>query len=209
MAEDDLNAPDDETLVLQMMEGDQEALRLVIETYGPRIRAALRKRYEGVLAEPEIDEAMNRAAFNVFRFADRFDKYKGTLRAWFFTIAIRATQDIIRREERHQHQSLEYDPGYDPASPDDDQGPASNGQAESREARDLRAALALLSPGERQVIEEDLASGNGGVVDATRLAEKLGCSKNQVYVWRSRARDKIEKYMTNQGHFQSTQRGKR
>lgn len=92
---DDASGNLDDDIVLGMMEGDQDALRHLIKAHGGKTRDYLKKKYGGHLAEPEIDEAMNVAAYNAFRFADRFDGHKGSLGTWFTTIAIRAAQGII------------------------------------------------------------------------------------------------------------------
>ena len=74
MADDASCDLDDETIVLRMMDGDNDALRQLRELMHPRPAAYLRRKLGEVLADPEIDEAMNVAAFNAFRFADRFDQ---------------------------------------------------------------------------------------------------------------------------------------
>jgi RNA polymerase sigma factor (sigma-70 family) len=149
---------------------------------------------------------MNVAAYNSFRFADRFDKHQGTLRTWFTTIAIRAAQSIIRKESKHKHKDLEYDPEYNPATCDD--LPPPEDKAESRRIADLREATrTLLTPAEREVYFADLASGEGKADDGW-LAEKTGRSKNTIHALRSKARKKIQEYMINKGHYKGTERGK-
>ena len=209
MSEDASNELDDDSIVLRMMDGDQNALRLMYETHVRKVRAALSKRYRGVLAEPEIDAAINRGAMKVYRNADRFDGSKGTLRGWFYRNSIWAAQDIIRREERHLHQVLEFDPAYNPEA-DHGEGPSPDDQAESRQVRDLQKAIKTeLTPSERKVIEADKAAGDDGVADSARLAETMGSTVASIHALRSKARKKIQQYMINQGHFQNKPRGKR
>ena len=74
---------DDEALALAIMDGDQAALRRVLELYGGKVSGWLKKHFGDVLQPPELDEAFNQAAFNVWRFADRFDPAKGSLGGWF------------------------------------------------------------------------------------------------------------------------------
>lgn len=198
----------DETLVLRMMDRDEGALRLFLVAHEPKVRAALRSKYREVLVEPEIDEAMNMAAYKAYRNADRFDGFKGTLRGWFYTIALRAAQDIIRREQRHWHGDSAFSPldtceasGAGELDPSD--------RAESRQVSALKRAIQTeLTPSEKRVIEADLAAGDGGIADSARLAEMMGSTVGSIHTLRSRARKKIQQYMLNQGHYQSTQRSK-
>jgi RNA polymerase sigma factor (sigma-70 family) len=203
-ASDDLN---DDSLVLRMMDCDEDALRLFLETHGPRIRGALRSKFRDVLADPEIDEAMNMAALKAYRNIDRFDGFKGTLRGWFYIIAVRTTQDLIRREQRHRHADLDFDPPDPGVFERTD--PTSSNRTESLEVRDLNKAIETeLTPSERRVVLEDLAAGDGGIADSARLAEMMGSTVASVHTLRSRARKKIQQFMLKQGHYQSTQRSK-
>ena len=162
-------------------------MRHLLKAHGAKTRAYLKQRFGQVLADPEIDEGMNVAAYNAFRFADRFDEHRGTVRTWFTTIAIRAAQSIIRKESKHRHKDLEYDPEYNPASCDDP--PAEGDKAESRRIADLREAIrTLLTPAEREVYLADLAAGEGDADDG-RLAEKTGRSKNTIHALRSKAQE--------------------
>ena len=198
---------DDDSLVLRMMDRDEDALRLFFETHGLRIRPALRNKYRGVLAEPEIDEAMNMAAFKVYRNINRFDGFKGTLRGWFYIIAVHAAQDIIRREDRHGHEDLDFDPSETCGA--EGENPSPIDPTQSREVRDLNNAIEnVLSPSERRVVLEDLAAGDDGIADAARLAQMMGSTVASIHALRSKARKRIKQYMLSQGHFQSTQRSK-
>jgi RNA polymerase sigma factor (sigma-70 family) len=207
MPEDASNDVDDDSLVLGMMDRDEGALRLFLETHGPKVRAALCNKFRGVLAGPEIDEAMNLAAFKAYRSIDRFDGFKSTLRGWFYIIAIRAAQDVIRREQRHWHDDLDFDP-LDSCR-DGDEEVDSSDQSESRQLRDLQRAIETeLSPSERKIVLADLAAGDGGIAGSARLAEMMGSTVGSVHALRSKARRRIQQYMMKQGHFQSTQRSK-
>ena len=198
---------DDESLVLRMMDGDEEALRLFIETHGRKIRGALKKKYRGVLAEPEIDEAMNWAAHKAFRSIDDYDVTRSSLRAWFYVIACRVAQDILKGENRNRHQRLDFDPfGERPAS-DPGRADGHAGSASNQERALHEAIEKVLTPGEHDVVLDDLAAD--GEADAARLAAKMGSTVGSVHALRSKARSKIRKYMIEQGHFQDPQRSRR
>jgi RNA polymerase sigma factor (sigma-70 family) len=208
MADDGSRSLDDETIVLQLMDGDPDALPLLLRTHAPRVRALLCRQFRGVLLDPEIDEAMNQAAFNLYSAREQFDPKKGTLRAWLYRMALNAARGILRDEKRHFHEDLTPDyPSNDVAhnieSPDNTMSTQSP----------LVVALldgieTVLSPTERAIIKADLAAGHDAVADAGRLAAMLGCSKNQIYVLRHRARDKLHQLMTHQGQMKNTQRGR-
>lgn len=205
---DDASGEFDYDIVLRMMDGDQRALRHLLKAHGDKARAYLKKKLGEHLADPEIDEAMNVAAYNAFRFADRFDKHKGSLGTWFTTIAIHAAQSIIRGEEKHRHKNLEYDPEYNPAVCDEADQTTPDDKAESRRIGDLKETIrTLLTPGEREIIQADLAAGEGKADDAW-LAQKTGRSKNSIQALRSKARKKILDHMINKGHYRVTQRSR-
>jgi DNA-directed RNA polymerase specialized sigma24 family protein len=103
---------DDIDIVLMMMEGDPEGVRWLLRKYGSRVKAGLRLEFEHVLADPELDEALNWGAFRAFRAAQSYDESKGSLRGWFYTIARNAARDILRGEKRHAAGSLEQAPPW-------------------------------------------------------------------------------------------------
>ena len=83
---------DEQTLAQRMSQGDEGALRMVLVTFGPKVKGCLLKHFGGALDRAEIDEAFNVAAFNVWRFADRFDQTQGSFGGWFLRIAQRAAE---------------------------------------------------------------------------------------------------------------------
>lgn len=127
MADDPSTQVDEEGLAIRMMEGDQSALREVLELYGGRVRGWLHKRFSSVLQEGEINEAFNTASYRLWQSAGTFDKTQGSLGGWFLRIAQRAAQDILRREGKYQKRHADHDPAQDPAGecpdPADDPAP--------------------------------------------------------------------------------------
>jgi len=197
---------DDLDLVLRMMDGDEDALRELIRTVGGATLSLLKKKFGGVLDRQELEEAINVAAYKAYRFADRFDRFSGTLQVWFATIAIRAAQDILRSEQKHRHKQLEDDPKYDPAESDD--GDASTSPVESRRIEILQGAIkTVLTAAERDAILADLASGEKA--DDTRLAQQSGRTKGSIQALRSKALKKLHDHLMTNDHAQVTNRGKR
>ncbi len=183
----------DVDIVLMMMEHDEEGLRLFLKRYGGRLKGFLVKYYAGVLQPGELDEALSTAAFNIWRFADRYDEGKGSLASWCIRIAQRAAQSIVRREFGYRGKNLEYDPSYDPAGdlPGKQEAEPSDRSDDPR-LKVLHAAIDALPPLQKAIIQADLAAGDG-LADAGRLAAIHGTSKNAIYVSRFKAREALRR----------------
>lgn len=190
---DDGSTVTDSDIALMMAEGDQDGLRLFLKRYGGRIKGFLVKFYASVLQEGELDEARNAAAYNIWRFAERYDEGKGALPSWCIRIAQRAAQSIVRREMKYRSKNLEYDVSYDPAGdpPAEETVEALDRSADPR-LEDLHRAIETLPPLQKAIIKADLAAGDG-LADAGRLAEIHGTSKNSIYVSRSKARENLKR----------------
>lgn len=205
---DDLPARtvDDEDIVLRMMEKDESALVMLLETYGPKVRGYLRKHFGDVLKAPELEEAFYRAAFNVWRFADRFNPDRGSLRGWFVRIGRNAAVSILRCESRHMAKDLEYDPAYDPAEDCPDQA----SDVDSKENRRLQELNNILY-NELTGLEQIVALNDykaGGEADTGRLAAMHGKTRQNIYTTRSKVKKKITQMMLEWESRQSGRKGK-
>ena len=190
---DDGSPVTDSDIALMMAEDNEDGLRLFLARYGGRIKGFLVKRYAGILQEGELDEALNVAVHNIWRFADRYDEGRGPLPSWCIRIAQRAAQDILRRESKYRSKNLEYDVSYDPAGDPPPEGTAEGlDRADDPRLEDLHRAIETLPPLQKAIIEADLAAGSGPA-DAGRLAEIHGTSMNSIYVSRSKARENLRK----------------
>ena len=162
---------DDEALALRMMDGDEDALRDVLRVHGGKVRGWLKKHYGDVLRPPEIEEAFNRAAYNVWRFAGKFDPSIGPLGGWFLRIAQRAAESILRDECSHCAKCLEYEPSYDPA------GDCADGETEIGKLEKQRLVQQdyiiehKLVGHEKEIVKADLAAGGPRQADNGRLAK--------------------------------------
>lgn len=189
---DDGSKVTDSDIALAMAMGDQSALRLFLERYGGRIKAFLVKFYSGNLQEGELNEALNVAIFNIWRFADRYEESKGSLPSWCVRIAQRAAQSIIRREAGYRSKNLEYDTMYDPAGdPPGDEAVETAERTDHPKLDGLCKAVESLPLLQKAIIKADLAAD--GLADAGRLAEIHGTTKNSIYVSRSKARETLKK----------------
>jgi len=187
---------DDIDIALMMMDGDPEGARWLLKKYGGKVQAGLRCEFHHVLAEPEINEALNTGAHKAFRAAHQYDESKGSLRAWFYKIAHNAALDILKGEKRHEAVPLEFDPPQ-PAEVDAQEEDHSHPE-QQKLSRDLKEAVASLPRLQKAIIEADLASG--GTADAQRLAQALGSTVNSIYVSRSQAISKLREDMRRRGY---------
>jgi RNA polymerase sigma factor (sigma-70 family) len=191
--QDPLIEIDDKMLALRMKEKDEAALDTVIETYGPKVMGFLHLKFGDVLRPPELDEVFNRAVFNVWRFADRFNPDRGGMRGWFIRIARNAALSFIRGETKHLAQTLEFDPAYDPADDCDDVSP----DIDSKEAKRLehldRFINHELVGNEREIARNCFKTG--GEADSIRLAALLGKTRKYVDTVKSKVKRKITESM--------------
>jgi RNA polymerase sigma factor (sigma-70 family) len=105
------------------------------------------------------------------------------LRAWLYAVARNECHRRLRARARTSSAPL--DEAAETASDAEDP----EADAEHAELRDLvRAALAGLNPGEREIIELNLRYGLAGA----DLADALGVSRNQAHALASRARSQFE-----------------
>jgi RNA polymerase sigma factor (sigma-70 family) len=190
---DDGSPVTDSDIALMMATGDQAGLRLLLERHGWRIKAFLVKYYSSVLQQGELNEALNTAVFNIWRFADRYHEGKGSLPSWCIRIAQNSARSIIRREFSYRSKNLEYDATYDPAGdlPDEQAAEISARATDDPRLEDLHKAIGALPPLQKAIIKADLAAG--GLGDAGRLAAIHGTSKNTIYVSRHKAIEALKK----------------
>lgn len=200
MPEEPAAQVDDAEIILRMMDRDEEGLEMLLKGHGPTVYGWLVKNHGHTIA----DEALNRAGWNAWRFANRYDESKGSLGGWFLRIAQRAALDIYRRERRHCRKSLEYDPKYDPVG-EDPETVEGDDEAErkvrERDERKLREIINRLPPLQRAIVRADLAEDD--TVEAEILAERFDSSVNSIHVQRSKARRTIREEVTRQGLFQN------
>lgn len=189
---------DEQAVANRLASGDEEALRLFVSAYGPRVRGWLNKHFGETLQEAERDEAFNVATFNAWRFAERFDSSKGSLGGWYLKIAQRASEGILRRSNRHRSKHLEYDPAYDPTVDSADRG-ESDGLFSLECIRDLERLIKQRLVGlQRTIIEADIAAG--GQADNQRLADLCNTSVGSIKVSRNKARKNLLQAMIELGY---------
>jgi len=194
-------ADGDAEIARLLREQDGYGLQLLLTRHGARVRAGLRKSFGAALNDTEIDDAMSRASYQVWRSASAFDAERGSLGAWFFVIARNSGLELIRGRQRHREQ----------LRPDlENVAGAANGAASpeprSAAANDYLCAvhecIAQLPRLQRAILEADLRAGD--TADAGDLAATLQTTRNTVYVSRSTARKALRKMLMARGHAPRT-----
>jgi RNA polymerase sigma-70 factor (ECF subfamily) len=161
--------PTEAILVSRALRGDEEAIEQLVRIASPAALAAARRvTGDAALAEDATQEAFLRA----FRALGRF-RPEASFRAWLRTIAVRCAIDVMRR--RKPESPLPPEPA---ALPED---------SRHEDADLLRAALASLSPLEREIM---LAREIEGVDDRT-IARRLDMTVTAVRVRVHRARRRV------------------
>jgi len=208
MADASLNDEDDETLLIRIeLDQDKDALSALLGRYGSKLNGYLRKHYGDTLKEPEIAEAVNRAFFNIWRFADRYKKEKGNFRGWMIRNAQNAALSIIRVEDRHQAKELEYDPSYDPTNHCEDDTPEC-GSKDKKRVELLNDIIDNQLEGlEQAIAKADRAEGQSA--NADRLATIHGTSKNVIWSTRSQLKIKLRKMVLDRESQDARQKGKK
>ena len=208
MADVSLNDEDDETLLIRIvLYQDKDALSTLLGRYGSKLKGYLTKHYGDSLKEPEIAEAVNRAFFNIWRFADRYKKEKGNFRGWMIRIAQNAALSIIRVEDRHQAKELEYDPSYDPTNHCEDEAHEC-GSKDKKRVELLNDIIDNQLEGlEQAIAKADRAEGQSA--NADRLATIHGTSKNVIWSTRSQLKIKLRKMVLDRESQDARQKGKK
>jgi RNA polymerase sigma-70 factor, ECF subfamily len=160
------------TLVQSIAAGDQLALHALYER-AHRIVFTLIVR---ITANRETAEELTIDVFHdVWRGASRYDAENGTVLGWIMNQARSRAIDRLRFESRKKRShggdvQLDAEAAADPRD-----------VLELREQSEaLRAALAVLTPGERQAIETTFFAGLTHVEAAARLNQPLGTIKTRI-----------------------------
>jgi DNA-directed RNA polymerase specialized sigma24 family protein len=177
---------DDAALVRRIAEDrDQFALEALLERHALKATGHLRRQFEHQLQHLDIDEAVNRAAMNVWENAENFD-YSQPFGPWFLQISHNAGLDILRGQQRELSGELGETDLPDPFDDEElDLSPTTLWWIEQLEQiiyHELRGF-------EQIVAFADLAAG--GPADTDFLMQRHKKSRNMVQVTRSKVWKKI------------------
>jgi DNA-directed RNA polymerase specialized sigma24 family protein len=189
-----LNDRDAETARL-LLASDQEGLRRLVGDHASRVRATLQADFKNVLDHSEIDDALNQATHRVWRARERVDLTRGTLRAWYYSIARNCSLRLLTSKRGPNAlrfvEDLDAVPGRAIAS---EVGKPSL----SARQRVLYEAIDKLPALQRAVLLADLAAG--GTADTAILMAQLNTTRNSIYVARANGLKGVRAYLTALGY---------
>jgi RNA polymerase sigma-70 factor, ECF subfamily len=157
----------DAVLVVRARDGDQEALRTLVERHAPAVRRLT------AFALPDREDAADAAQESLAKLCTRLGQFRGDARftTWLYSLVANTCRDIGARERRRDHQPLES--VAERAGSDEPQDLALQ--------RDLRRALAAhlagLSADQRQVMVMKDVLGLSYEEIAAALAMPVGTVK--------------------------------
>jgi len=143
--------------------GDEEAWRIIVEQYAPRVKALLRVRCgDADLAEELVQSTFCTVAEKLGTDSSGSYVEKGRFEAWLFRIAMNRLRDEMRRRNRQARPAdltgLDEHASVSAARPRtgaglEDPGIETDSPIRAEELASMREALARLSDAEREVLE--------------------------------------------------------
>jgi RNA polymerase sigma-70 factor, ECF subfamily len=189
---------DDAQLVAQAAGGDERAVGVLYDRYGPVVYAVA---YRIVGQRADAEEVVLEAFAQAWRDAPRFEAGRGSVAGWLTMIARSRALDLVRARSRRDRIT---------ASAAADRPDASPGMSEFRSdpggaldyderRRQVRQALDLLSPPQRQAIELAYFEGLSQSEIAERLQEPLGTVKTRVRLGMQKLRERLRPFYFERG----------
>lgn len=150
---------------------DIHAYEIIFRHFAPRVRSYMSK----LAADSQLaEELMQETMIAVWNKADRYDRSKGSLSTWIFTIARNLRIDAVRKEKRP-----EFDPD-DPVFVPDAEPSADNVLVAQQTAEHLKAALAGLPREQAKLLEMSFFEDATHSVIAQKLNIPLGTVKSRM-----------------------------
>lgn len=166
-------------------EQDRAAFSKLFDFYGPRIKAfMMRSGFPSSAAEELAQETM----LLVWKKASSFDVSRASVSTWIFTIARNLRIDRLRRENRPQVQSEPFDPSDQPDEPMTGEAIMMSSQRTER----IRAALAMLSVEQAEVVRLSFFGDKAQTEIASELGIPLGTVKSRVRLALARLRQILD-----------------
>ena len=187
------DSSDEQALCERLLARDQTALSALYDRYASVVYAlALRITSSTVEAEDVVIDTF----WQIWQQADRYDQTRGSFGAWLFTIARSRALDRLRARQRspltEPNQRAEAEAAQRAASND---SPEQNLWAAEQSAL-VRAALAELTPAQRQAIELAYYHGLSHTEIAERLSEPLGTIKTRIRLGLMKMREHLSQSLT-------------
>lgn len=164
---------EDRSLLRRMADGDQAALAALYDRYGaPAFGIAVKICNNRALAEDVVQEAF----LSVWQRAGRFDPDRGTAAAYLFAAVHNKAVDVVRHEESMRRRGG--DAGDFPA--ETDAGTVVEAAWLGVRRQEVRAAVARLSPAQREALELAYFEGLTYSEVAGKLGIPLGTAKTRL-----------------------------
>ena len=162
----DLTEARDRELVVRIARGDEDAFRGLFRRYGATAMALARR----VARQPFLAEEIVQEAFlAVWRNPGAYDQGRGSVRSWLMGMVHHRAVDAIRREEAQRRRAQDIQTSEVLVVEDPAEAVVEElGVPEERKV--VRAALEVLPPEQRQVIELMYFGG----LSQSRISEQLG-----------------------------------
>jgi RNA polymerase sigma factor (sigma-70 family) len=180
------DAPDDRTLMAQIVERDEIALEVLYARYGRACYGLARR----ILADEQFAQDVVQEVFlTVWRDADRFDPARGGFSSWLLSMTHHKAVDAVRREENLRKRRTTSDLLEERAV----DGPAVHDEVWSTvRGEQVRAAMQLLPDAQREVLALAYFGGYTQREIAGLTSTPLGTVKTRMLAGMKRLKDGLE-----------------
>lgn len=177
-------APSDVDLIERLQRRDPQALAELYDRYGKlAYSVTLRIVRDAAIAEDLVQETFLR----VWNRVHGFDAGKGSIGPWLLAVARNRSIDYLRSAGGRERSATEFEETDHPALYTDMESEILTSDA----ARRVKAAMAKLSPNQRQVIELAYFEGLSQTEMAERMGQPLGTVKTWVRTALKNLRDEL------------------
>lgn len=170
---------DDERLLSRVADGDAHALKTLYERYAGRVLASARRLLDN---QAEAEEVVQETFVDIWNRAGTFDRQRGTTSSWVMTIGRNRAIDHLRRRVARGRM----DQGLRQAEAPEQVAQPEQQLSSAQDRKRVVAALEVLSPDQRTVVELAYFDGLSQSEIAERTGEPIGTIKG-------RARSALEK----------------
>lgn len=173
-----------------LLNGNPDALKLLLKKFGPHVRLLLIRKCKGVLRPGEIEDVLMIAVEKIWSARTDFDPKKGSVVAWYRQIALNAAADLTRcnwcRQRQREREWEASDLDLLPAARPQTSPAATEESGQLTWLRKLQAALRRLPALYRRILMADACSSTGKL-GSGELAERNGVAPSTIRSSRHRA----------------------
>lgn len=172
----DLDEARDRDLMRRIDAGEEDAFRALFDRFAPTAHALARRVVrQAFLAEEIVQEVF----LSVWRDPRAYDEARGSVRAWVLGMVHHRAVDAVRREEAHRRRAEEAQARPETDLEQDPSDRVAEDVDRPKERAAVRAALAELPAGQREVVELMYFEGLSQTRVAARLGLPLGTVKSR------------------------------